>query len=524
MNKSKLLEYLKNKEDYVKADELSEFLGVSKRQIRNYINQINQNDVIIESSNNGYKIIKTNIVPISDNDYKETRRVTITHILLLNPKGVSLYSLCDRLCLSESTIIKDLQQIKKYLAKYNLVISQRKNIVYINGSENSKRRLIRKIISNQSYDLNHLNDSFLSKETNISISDIKQHIHFVFQKYEIQTNDFCIDNIAMHLMIIIDRMTKGFTLENDININQYHDIVKNETADKMTRELINLIERDYSVSFCIAELRNLYLLIVNNTNQKIIFNYDDLNLDNLNRYVDNKYIDLTKKILKNLENHYMLDPFKENFIVKLTFHIQNLYFRYNNNYSIENPLMKVIKVEYPLIYDMAVYIAQKIEQLDKIKISEDEMAFISFHLGSYFELNSFDKSIKVNCAFIYAEYYDYYKITLEKIEDKFKNYINIKEIISSMNYSSDTFDKDNTYDLNIFTSMVKDVPINDKNIVISPFLKDSDINELDKIIEEKRNLKISSELRDYIFTFFNKDLYFNNPNILVNMIFLETYV
>ena len=62
MNKSKLLEYLKNKEDYVKADELSEFLGVSKRQIRNYINQINQNDVIIESSNNGYKIIKTNIV------------------------------------------------------------------------------------------------------------------------------------------------------------------------------------------------------------------------------------------------------------------------------------------------------------------------------------------------------------------------------------------------------------------------------------------------------------------------------
>lgn len=506
MKKERLLDYLIKRNTYVKSKELEQYLNVSSRQIRNYVADLNRDEVIIESSNLGYKA--TNNYTNSNNKINDqlSRKQQIIHQLLFSENGIDLYDLSDSLYCSESTILKDLTEIKKEFSSFKLNVINTKGKVYLHGEENNKRKLIHYIISNQPFNLMYLNEEYITKKTNISLSKLRNEINKVLTTYNVVSNDFCIDNIALHLLIIIDRILKGFALtEEKGNIN--YSLDKDSVAFQITNQIVTVIENKYNVNFTEFESKNFYFLVMNNINQAKLTNLDNVTLDNINQFVDDFYLNITKAMLKDLEKHYLLEPFKDNFIIKLTLHIQNLYFRYNNQYSIENPLANLIKKDYPLIYDMAVYIAQKLKYYDDLYISEDEIAFISFHLGSYFQLNSFEKIIKLNCTFIYANYYDYYTVTVEKLLNKYRNYLNITNISSISNFDIDEGFNDEDIDIFIVTSMVSQLPKKNNIIQISPFLNEYDFSMLDKAIETKRNLKILREIKEYIFTFFNIDLY-----------------
>lgn len=58
-----------------------------------------------------------------------------------------------------------------------------------------------------------------------------------------------------------------------------------------------------------------------------------------------------------------------------------------NNYYAKNPMTNKIKATYPLIYDIAVFIAQELNHDYNITLTEDEITFIAFHIGAYFENN-----------------------------------------------------------------------------------------------------------------------------------------
>ena len=47
------------------------------------------------------------------------------------------------------------------------------------------------------------------------------------------------------------------------------------------------------------ELMNIALIIANNISQSNMINYDDLNLRNIHKYVDHKYIEITRNIIQN---------------------------------------------------------------------------------------------------------------------------------------------------------------------------------------------------------------------------------
>ena len=76
-----------------------------------------------------------------------------------------------------------------------------------------------------------------------------------------------------------------------------------------------------------------------------------------------------------------------------------LFLRIKNNYTAKNPLTQKIKTDFPLIYDIAVYIAQILNKDYSVLIDEDEIAFIAFHIGSYLE-NSNKNQNKISCIFI----------------------------------------------------------------------------------------------------------------------------
>ena len=264
---------------------------------------------------------------------------------------------------------------------------------------------------------------------------------------------------------------------------------------------------EYGILFNGSELTNISLIIANNVSQSNMINYDNLNLRNIHKYVDNKYIEITKNIIQMVEENYHLFPFKESFISKFILHIQNLFFRAHNNFHVKNPLTDTIKMSYPLIYDIAVFIAQLIKQNYDIYLNEDEIAFISFHIGSYFEDNSFTKMTRVNCAFIYIEYYDFYKTTLKKLCQRFDDKIAIVKIASISDYI-DEINPD--IDLLILATGINN-HFKIRSVYMKPFPDLEDYYKIEEIIDEISFIKQRNELKDYILNFFNEQLFYKNP-------------
>ena len=191
------------------------------------------------------------------------------------------------------------------------------------------------------------------------------------------------------------------------------------------RELKDLIEAQYDINISKAELYYLTLIIASNSNPQ---NYSLVTSDNIGDFIDDYFISLTKNAVRKLEEVYYLDPFDNTFIVNFTIHIDNMIQRARNNLSMKNPLTINIKTSYPLIYDMAVYLASEIGSFEKITISEDEITFIAFYIGAYLEKNK-SKVDKITATFVYAQYHNLHQIALTHLKEELINEIMFVKIV-----------------------------------------------------------------------------------------------
>ncbi len=507
-NSNKILHYLLQKNDWVKATELSNYLAISQRQVRKYIYAMNTKEQIIISSSQGYKIDKKkydNFIYKQKNipTEQEKRHKYIIQKLITHSQGYNIFDFADELYVSETTIKKDIHMIKSFIDKYKLIITRKKNIVQLIGNEECMRKLIYSFISNDSFNTQFFQEGFHLFEFHYDYNEIQSTLKNIMKQYHLLCNDFSLNNITTHLIIILNRVESGYQLLENIEDQHIHQ----EKSYQVALMMNDYFMEEYGIKFNESELINISLIISNNVIQSHMVNYDNLNLCNIHKYVDNKYIEITKNIIQMVEENYYLFPFKESFISKFILHIQNLFFRARNNFHVKNPLADTIKMSYPFIYDIAVFIAQQIKQNYDIELNEDEIAFISFHIGSYFEDNSFTKMTRVNCAYIYIEYYDFYKTTLKKLSQKFGDRIAIIQVTSI----SDYIDEINP-DIDL---LILDAGINTqfktKSVYIKPFLDLDDYDKMEDIIEEISFKKQRNELKDYILNFFNKQLFYKNP-------------
>ncbi len=507
-NSNKILHYLLQKKDWVKASELSNYLSISQRQVRKYISTINDKEQIIISSSQGYKVNKKKYdafvykqkhIPTE----QEKRHKYIIQKLITHPQGYNIFDFSDELYVSETTIKKDIHNIKSFIQKYKLIIVRNKNIIQLLGNEECMRKLIYSFISDYSFNTQFFQEGFHLFEIQYDYNEIQLKLKEAMKHYHLVCNDFSLNNLTTHLIIILNRVESGYQLSESIEDHQ----IIHSNSYRVALMMNDYFMEEYGILFNGSELTNISLIIANNVSQSNMINYDNLNLRNIHKYVDNKYIEITKNIIQMVEENYHLFPFKESFISKFILHIQNLFFRAHNNFHVKNPLTDTIKMSYPLIYDIAVFIAQLIKQNYDIYLNEDEIAFISFHIGSYFEDNSFTKMTRVNCAFIYIEYYDFYKTTLKKLCQRFDDKIAIVKIASISDYI-DEINPD--IDLLILATGINN-HFNIRSVYMKPFPDLEDYYKIEEIIDEISFIKQRNELKDYILNFFNEQLFYKNP-------------
>lgn len=122
-------------------------------------------------------------------------------------------------------------------------------------------------------------------------------------------------------------------------------------------------------------------------------------------------------------------------------HLKNLLFRLRNGQNIANPLTKSIKLNSPVVFDMAIYITLDIMERYHFYVSEDETAFLAMHIGAEIERQTINRS-KIPTVLLCPEYRNLGVDLLNKLLLNFGNQINIvssvhsEEALQSLDISS----------------------------------------------------------------------------------------
>ena len=147
-NKSKdILNYFVNhSKRSIDVNEISQQFGVSTRQVKNYIRQLNNkispNEIIFISKNECTLVAnyKDYLNKFEQPEYTpKERNAYIISQLLTNNENINIFDIADTLYVSRPTIESDLKKIRKQIESFQLELHTKDDVLYITGREKNKR-------------------------------------------------------------------------------------------------------------------------------------------------------------------------------------------------------------------------------------------------------------------------------------------------------------------------------------------------------------------------------------------------
>ncbi len=377
-HKKELWDYLQNNPGWHTSSELAVVIGVSQRSIKRYAKDLIDTAAIFVS-NEGYKANqkKVNSTTKRNSDYESIKRVLINEFTQQNQ--LNLYDLADQFYLSESTILKLLKEIQLYVKPFDLDLKQNADNWSLLGSEMDKRKLISDILYRESKQTFIGNDTIQDSFSDINVVKISEAIKKLTMLENIYLNTFDFNNILLHIAIATHRIKNGYQPQNSEEDNNENITINNNDDKEIIQEqnfgnkLIDFVENTEDIHFSKSERQSLILIIQFSITRK----HRDLE-DN----VKHSTIVLVDNLIKYVNSMLNIDLRVLNFREQFAIHIQRLLERSSHGYVERNPMTEKIRKSSPIIYECAVLISNRMEEIENITLEDDEIAYIAMHIGN----------------------------------------------------------------------------------------------------------------------------------------------
>ena len=509
---AELIKVIHEHKGWIEANSLADYFDVSTRTIRKRVKEINTSHPnLIISSYKGYKINDSDYEynAVETEDELSSRTNYIMRKLIVSSKPLSVYDLADELHISDSSFERSLKIVKENLNYFDLQISRKRNTIQIDGKERNKRKLINYLISKENSDgffsSDYLNNELIVED--VDTEEIKEAVKELFNKHGVYINDYGFQTVIFHIVIMLDRVMQGkYVVGEEV----FTKVTEDMPTLRIVEDLQKYLESTYNIKLPELELYYLSIIISNNSN---IYDLNTVNESNIMNYVEQEYIDLVKKIFNDLANNYSLEPFSEKFLVNITIHIRSLIVRIKNGTYTQNPLTGKFQNQYPIIYDMATFIAKEIYDYTGIKIIDDEIAFIAFHIGSTFENHKILKE-KIKACFVYSDYHSFHLNSINKIADTFDSELYVSSVMSINDFTN----QEVAADMIISTENIEtDIPF----VPVSIFINEIDIKNIrelvDKIKVQRKRDNLRKDLNHFIGEkLFKKEFYCTDNVEMIN--------
>ena len=494
-----LINYLYTHNEKVTANILSKALNLSIRTIKSYIAELNMNyPSLISSSNRGYVIdkVKANsLLQYKDDipqDYESRCIYIIKKTLLEKQDYIDIFDLCEELFISYSTLKKDIYKMNTSFANFKITFSSENNKLHVGGSEQNKRKLISHVMSEE-VSGNFLNLTLLQESfPDYDLDDACTLIKDICKQHHYYLNDFSCVNFILHVTIMVSRINHGNHIINNNELIQ----VTNKNDEKIAKELCLALEQVSNVSFNSSEILEIYILFKNNAN------YINNENENVSLLVSDEIIQITKNIIKNVDELFFINLDSDNFITPFMLHLKNLKNRLIKNNLLKNPMLDSIKISCPTIYDISTFIAYQLTLSFHENVNEDEIAFIALHVGTEIERQKKEET-KVSCLLLCPEYLNITSTLHKKIMMDFGDQLTIQKSISFENEILG-----NNFDLLITTVPVLE-STNYFTVLLPPFPMSYEKNKILDAIIRIENTKKSQILTNNLNFYFNEKLFYS---------------
>ena len=488
VKQDRVLGVLVRERDWVTAAALADVVGVTPRSIRSYITAINARAAgAIESSPFGYRASQeaaTALRTRSETGTPRDRLHTIVRALLSGPAGIDVFETADALFVSAATLEADLGRVRGLLGGTELALERSASRARLVGTEVAQRRLLSRLAHDEmdegAFDLaalrRTLGDGSVGPR---AFGPFKSDFVARLTGLGYFVNEFGIADVIMHIAIAADRVAAGRPL-GDAGVST-------TPAQQSIAEIIDeLARRHLDVRLGAGDLVHLATLVLT----RIVAPGTSESRAPLDPDVELA----VREIVAEAASEFLVDIVATEFIQRLALHVQNLRLRAREQAWSRNPLTRSLKSTYPMIFEVAVYIASRLHERLEIPLLDDEIAYIAMHVGGQLERSRRADHL-LTATIVCPGYYELHELLRSSVDRSLGQAIEVVGVETRVDPDWTAIDTDL-----VLTTIDPAIP-GDRFVRIQPFLTPADVERVQvvagRIRRGRRLARLRAELERY---------------------------
>jgi len=485
----RLIDVLGQAETWMTAAELADRLGVTTRTIRNYAAQANAGGAIVESGPAGYRLDRAawaaRATPPRRASTPAARAARVLRALIDATDGLDVYETAAANHVSDSTLETDLARVRSRLEGTGLVLVRQGPRITLEGPETARRRLLGALFRDESargmLELDTLRAAFPE------VAAFRSALIDGLAESGYAPNEYGLNDVLLHTAIALDRVATNHPLDESDAATTAPGarIGSSDAAEGPLAELLaRLVAEHFGTAIGSIELSHLTRLLETRAATRTA---EAGHPDAPDRPVSPR-VPLVRRIAASASSAYLVDLDDEDFIERLALHVDNLVARASDASFSRNPLTSSIKAAYPLIYELAVYIASELARTEGISVNDDEIAYIAMHVGAYLDQRRSRGEI-VRVAVSAPAYHDVHTSLSARVRAAVDDDV---EIVGS--------DATDPADL-VVAVLTPSMPV-ERLVVVAPFPTESDLerirSEVASVRRARRRARLAASLSRYI--------------------------
>jgi lichenan operon transcriptional antiterminator len=389
----RFVDALGHADGWTTASELADRLGVTTRTIRNYAAQANSGGVIVESGPAGYRLDRAawanRGVPARRDSSRPVRAARVIRSLIDATDGLDVHETAAANHVSDSTFEADLARVRARLDGTGLTLVRQGPRITLEGPETARRRLLGALFRDESargmLELDALRAAFPE------VSEFRTALVAGLADAGYAPNEYGLNDVLLHTAIALDRVATNHPLDeadaaappasSDGSTAPVAASASTAADGPLAELLARLVDEHFGTSVGPADLAHLTRLLETRAATRTTA---AAQADAAGRPISPR-VPLVRRIVAGASAAYLVDLDDEDFIDRLALHVDNLVARASTSNLSRNPLTASIKAAYPLIYELAVYIASELARTEGIAVDDDEIAYIAMHVGAYLD-------------------------------------------------------------------------------------------------------------------------------------------
>lgn len=392
----RLVDALGHADGWTTASELADRLGVTTRTIRNYAAQANSGGVIVESGPAGYRLDRAawanRAAPARRDSSPQVRAARVIRSLIDATDGLDVHETAAANHVSDSTFEADLGRVRARLDGTGLTLVRQGPHITLEGPETARRRLLGALFRDEQargmLELDQLRAAFPE------VSEFRTALVAGLADAGYAPNEYGLNDVLLHTAIALDRVATNHPLDegeapaaqtasSDVTapVAASAAPAPDAPAGPLAELLARLVDEHFGTSVGPADLAHLTRLLETRAATRTTA---AAQADAPGRPISPR-VPLVRRIVASASAAYLVDLDDEDFIDRLALHVDNLVARASTSNLSRNPLTASIKAAYPLIYELAVYIASELARTEGIAVDDDEIAYIAMHVGAYLD-------------------------------------------------------------------------------------------------------------------------------------------